>query len=219
MLAYKSVWIFGGDGWAYDIGYGGPGPRPGFRPERQRPGVRYRGLFQYRRPGLQGHSHAPPPPQFAAAGKAVKKKDLAAIAMSYGYVYVAQVAMGADYEQCMKAFLEAEAYDGPSLIIAYAPCSQPWHQGWHEQVHDRDGKGRQGWLLAPVPLRSPPDQRALPSGTARSPTRAYRQFVMGEHRYSPWTITFPERAKELLTVAENQAKNRYLALKKRAKDD
>ena len=99
--------------------------------------------------------------------------------MSYGYVYVAQVAMGADYEQCMKAFIQAEHYDGPSLIIAYAPFQLD----------------------------------------SKEPNESYRRFVMGEHRYSSLTITFPERAKELMAVAEKQAKNRYLSLKKRAKED
>ena len=138
--------------------------------------------------------------------------------MSYGYVYVAQVAMGADYEQCMKAFLEAEAYDGPSLIIAYAPCiNHGIKAGMSKSMTEMEKAVKAGyWHL----FRYDPRRISAPFRLdSKEPNESYRQFVMGEHRYSSLTITFPERAKELLTVAENQAKNRYLALKKRAKDD
>ena len=217
MLAYKSVWIFGGDGWAYDIGYGG-------LDHVLASGLNVNVLVfdteVYSNTGGQASKATPTAAtaQFAAAGKAVKKKDLAAIAMSYGYVYVAQVAMGADYEQCMKAFLEAEAYDGPSLIIAYAPCiNHGIKAGMSKSMTEMEKAVKAGyWHL----FRYDPRRISAPFRLdSKEPNESYRQFVMGEHRYSSLTITFPERAKELLTVAENQAKNRYLALKKRAKDD
>ena len=217
MLAKKSVWIFGGDGWAYDIGYGG-------LDHVLASGLNVNVLVfdteVYSNTGGQASKATPTAAtaQFAAAGKAVKKKDLAAIAMSYGYVYVAQVAMGADYEQCMKAFLEAEAYDGPSLIIAYAPCiNHGIKAGMSKSMTEMEKAVKAGyWHL----FRYDPRRISAPFRLdSKEPNESYRQFVMGEHRYSSLTITFPERAKELLTVAENQAKNRYLALKKRAKDD
>ena len=217
MLAYKSVWIFGGDGWAYDIGYGG-------LDHVLASGLNVNVLVfdteVYSNTGGQASKATPTAAtaQFAAAGKAVKKKDLAAIAMSYGYVYVAQVAMGADYEQCMKAFLEAEAYDGPSLIIAYAPCiNHGIKAGMSKSMTEMEKAVKAGyWHL----FRYDPRRISAPFRLdSKEPNESYRQFVMGEHRYSSLTITFPDRAKELLTVAENQAKNRYLALKKRAKDD
>ena len=216
-LVRKSMWMYGGDGWAYDIGYGG-------LDHVLASGLNVNVLVfdteGYSNTGGQASKATPTAAtaQFAAAGKAVKKKDLAAIAMSYGYVYVAQVAMGADYEQCMKAFLEAEAYDGPSLIIAYAPCiNHGIKAGMSKSMTEMEKAVKAGyWHL----FRYDPRRISAPFRLdSKEPNESYRQFVMGEHRYSSLTITFPERAKELLTVAENQAKNRYLALKKRAKDD
>ena len=217
MLAYKSVWIFGGDGWAYDIGYGG-------LDHVLASGLNVNVLVfdteVYSNTGGQASKATPTAAtaQFAAAGKSVKKKDLAAIAMSYGYVYVAQVAMGADYEQCMKAFLEAEAYEGPSLIVAYAPCiNHGIKAGMSKSMTEMEKAVKAGyWHLFRYDPRRIKNPFQLDS---KEPNESYRQFVMGEHRYSSLTITFPERAKDLISVAENQAKNRYLALKKRAKED
>ena len=156
--------------------------------------------------------------QFAAAGKIIKKKDLASIAMAYGYVYVAQVAMGADYEQCMKAFIEAEAYDGPSLIIAYAPCiNHGIKAGMNKTMTEMESAVRSGyWHLFRYDPRRDKNPFQLDS---KEPKESYRRFVMGEHRYSSLAITFPEQAKELVAAAEKQAKNRYIELKKRAKED
>ena len=121
ILAKKSMWIFGGDGWAYDIGFGG---LDHVIASGENVNILVFDTEVYSNTGGQASKATPigSVAQFAAAGKATKKKDLAGIAMSYGYVYVAQVAMGADYNQCIKAFTEAESYNGPSIIIAYAPC-------------------------------------------------------------------------------------------------
>ena len=120
-LAKKSMWIFGGDGWAYDIGFGG---LDHVIASGKNVNILVFDTEVYSNTGGQASKSTPigAIAQFAAGGKTTKKKDLAAIAMSYGYVYTAQVAMGADYNQCVKAFAEAESYNGPSIIIAYAPC-------------------------------------------------------------------------------------------------
>ena len=217
MLAYKSVWIFGGDGWAYDIGYGG-------LDHVLASGLNVNVLVfdteVYSNTGGQASKATPTAAtaQFAASGKLIKKKDLAAIAMSYGYVYVAQVAMGADYEQCMKAFIQAEHYDGPSLIISYAPCiNHGIKAGMSKSMTEMENAVKAGyWHLFRYDPRRDTNPFQLDS---KEPNESYRRFVMGEHRYSSLTITFPERAKELMAVAEKQAKNRYLSLKKRAKED
>ncbi len=217
MLAYKSVWIFGGDGWAYDIGYGG-------LDHVLASGLNVNVLVfdteVYSNTGGQASKATPTgaTAQFAAAGKIIKKKDLASIAMAYGYVYVAQVAMGADYEQCMKAFIEAEAYDGPSLIIAYAPCiNHGIKAGMNKTMTEMESAVRSGyWHLFRYDPRRDKNPFQLDS---KEPKESYRRFVMGEHRYSSLAITFPEQAKELVAAAEKQAKNRYIELKKRAKED
>ncbi len=120
-LLRRSVWIVGGDGWAYDIGSAGRRSCPGVRSRREHPGARHRGVLQHRRPGVQVDPMGAVA-KFAAAGKETNKKDLAMQAIAYGNVYVARVAMGADPQQTLKAFREAEMYDGPSLILAYSHC-------------------------------------------------------------------------------------------------
>ena len=216
MLAYKSVWIFGGDGWAYDIGYGG---LDHVLASGQNINVLVFDTEVYSNTGGQASKATPTgaTAQFAAAGKNIKKKDLAGIAMSYGYVYVAQVAMGADYEQCMKAFLEAEAYEGPSLIIAYAPCiNHGIKAGMSKSMTEMANAVKAGyWHLFRFDPRRDNNPFQLDS---KEPNESFRQFVMGEHRYSSLTITFPEQAKQLISQAEKQAKNRYITLKKRAED-
>ena len=157
--------------------------------------------------------------KFAASGKAVKKKDLAQIAMAYGYVYVAQVAMGADPAQTLKAVREAESYDGPSLIIAYAPCiNHGVKAGMNKSMAEMRHAVRSGyWNL----LRYNPALKAegknpltLDSGEANE---SYRDFIMGEVRYNSLQLKFPERAEELFEKAEETARERYETLLNRKK--
>ena len=132
--------------------------------------------------------------QFAAAGKSVAKKDLAAIAMQYGNVYVAQVAMGADYSQTLRALLEAESYPGTSIVIAYAPLHQPRDQDRHEQHHAGDERCGAGRLLAPVPLRSPPSgegEESLPAGLPRPPLWTTRSSLQARFVTPPCSSPSP----------------------------
>jgi pyruvate-ferredoxin/flavodoxin oxidoreductase len=215
MLAYKSVWIFGGDGWAYDIGYGG---LDHVLASGMNVNVLVFDTEVYSNTGGQASKATPlgARAQFATSGKGIKKKDLAAIAMAYGYVYVAQVAMGADFEQCIKAFKQAESYDGPSLIIAYSPCIEHGIKGgMNKGMKEMERAVKSGyWHLFRYDPRRDTDPFQLDS---KEPNEDYRQFVMGEHRFSALTITFPEQAKELVATAERQAKNRYIQLKNLAK--
>ena len=165
-LAKKSVWILGGDGWAYDIGFGGLDHALASGEDIN---VLVFDTEVYSNTGGQASKSTPcgSVAQFAATGKATKKKDLAGIAMTYGYVYVAQVAMGADMNQCIKAFSEAESYHGPSIILAYAPLHQPRHQDRHGHLHGGGEEGCGRWLLEQLPVRSPPCRRGpepLPAG-------------------------------------------------------
>jgi len=218
VLAKKSIWAFGGDGWSYDIGFGGVDHVLASGKDIN---ILVFNTEVYSNTGGQSSKATPTGAvaQFAAAGKEVKQKDLAGIAMSYGYVYVAQVAMGADYNQTIKAIAEAESYNGPSLIVAYAPCINHGIRGgmvsaqteikkavaagyWHNFRYDprRTAQG-----LNPFQLDS------------KKPTDSYRDFIMNEVRYSALTRSFPERAENLFEKAEENAKNRYEALVERAK--
>ena len=167
-LAKKSIWIFGGDGWAYDIGFGG---LDHVLASGEDVNILVFDTEVYSNTGGQSSKATPTGAvaQFAAAGKAVKKKDLAAIAMSYGYVYVAQVAMGADYNQCIKAFQEAESYHGPSIIIAYAPCINHGIKGGMgiSQTEEKNGGGRPVTGTTSALIRAAEGKNPLPS-TPRS---------------------------------------------------
>ena len=145
--------------------------------------------------------------QFAAAGKAVKKKDLGAIAMSYGYVYVAQIAMGADMNQTLKAFQEAEAYHGPSLIIAYAPCINHGIKGGMgvSQVEEKRAVEAGYWHL----YRYNPEKEEAFTLDSKAPSAGYRDFIMSEVRYNALARSFPERAEKLFAEAEKNAADRY----------
>ncbi|MBR5502085.1 MAG: pyruvate:ferredoxin (flavodoxin) oxidoreductase [Oscillospiraceae bacterium] len=218
MLAKKSVWAFGGDGWSFDIGFGGVDHVLASGKDIN---VLVFNTEVYSNTGGQSSKATPTGAvaQFAFAGKEVKQKDLAAMAMTYGYVYVAQVAMGADYNQTIKAITEAESYPGPSLVIAYAPCINHGIRGgmvsaqaeikkaveagyWHNFRYD-PRRVAQG--LNPFQLDS------------KAPSASYRDFIMNEVRYSALTRSFPERASALFEKAEESAKNRYEALVERAK--
>ena len=154
--------------------------------------------------------------KFAAGGKAVKKKDLASIAMSYGYVYVAQIAMGADYNQCVKAIAEAEAYEGPSLIIAYAPCiNHGIKAGMSCAQAEEDEAVKSGyWHL----FRYNPELKEAGKNAfaldSKLPTLEYQDFLDGEVRYNALKRANPEKAAELFGMAEEQAKDRMEYLQK-----
>ncbi|MBE6763339.1 MAG: pyruvate:ferredoxin (flavodoxin) oxidoreductase [Ruminococcaceae bacterium] len=206
VLIKKSFWMLGGDGWSYDIGFGGVDH---VLASGEDVNILVFDTEVYSNTGGQASKATPvgSVAQFAAAGKAVKKKDLGAIAMSYGYVYVAQVAMGADMNQCLKAFHEAESYHGPSLIICYAPCINHGIKGGMGISMTEEKKAVQAgyWHLYRFDPRKD-DSFMLDS---KEPSESYRDFIMGEVRYNSLTRSFPERAEALFADAERNAKSRY----------
>ncbi|HCB64538.1 MAG TPA: pyruvate:ferredoxin (flavodoxin) oxidoreductase, partial [Ruminococcaceae bacterium] len=157
--------------------------------------------------------------QFAAAGKEVKKKDLAAIAMSYGYVYVAQVAMGADYNQCIKAFTEAESYHGPSIVIAYAPCINHGIRAGMSQAQTeiKNAVAAGYWNNLRFDPRLAAEGKNPFQLDSKAPTADYKQFISGEVRYSSLTRAFPDRADVLFDKAAENAKAKYEHLLRMAK--
>lgn len=209
-LSKKSVWIFGGDGWAYDIGFGG---LDHVIASGENVNILVFDTEVYSNTGGQASKSTPvgAMAQFAAAGKSVKKKDLAAIAMSYGYVYVAQVAMGANYNQCMKAFIEAESYDGPSIIIAYAPCINHGIKGGMGTAPMEEKKAVESgyWNLFRFNPRLKLDNKNPFLLDSKAPSLNYRDFIMNEVRYSALERTNKERAEKLFTVAEKQSRDKY----------
>ncbi len=210
-----SVWIFGGDGWAYDIGYGG---LDHVIASGENVNIFVFDTEVYSNTGGQASKATPTGAvaQFAAAGKTVKKKDMAQIAMSYGYVYVAQVAMGANYQQTLKAIIEAESYDGPSIIIAYAPCiNHGARVGMGKSMTESKNAVEAGyWNLLRFDPRLSAEGKNPLSIDSKAPTASYNDSIMGEVRYSSLTLSFPERAKELFAAAEKNAKERYEMLLK-----
>ena len=216
MLTKPSVWIFGGDGWAYDIGYGGVDH---VLASGENVNVMVYDTEVYSNTGGQSSKSTPigAVAKFAAAGKSVKKKDLAQIAMAYGYVYVAQIAMGANPEQTVRALKEAEAYDGPSLIIAYAPCiNHGVKAGMNRSMQEMRKAVRSGYwnLLRFDPRKAEAGENPL-TVDSHKPTDSYRDFIMGEVRYNSLMLKFPERAEELFTKGEKIALGRYDELKHR----
>ena len=212
MLVKPSQWIFGGDGWAYDIGYGG---LDHVLAQNQNVNIFVLDTEVYSNTGGQASKATPigAVAEFAAAGKAVKKKDLAQIAMTYGYVYVAQVAMGADYQQTLNAIMEAEAYDGPSLIIAYAPCiNHHAKAGMGKAMQTMERAVKAGyWHL----FRFNPEKEKPFTLDSKEPTDKYNDYIMSESRYSSLAKSFPDRAKELFAEAEEFAAEKYQDLTKR----
>jgi pyruvate-ferredoxin/flavodoxin oxidoreductase len=217
-LAKKSMWIFGGDGWAYDIGFSGVDH---VLASGEDVNIFVFDTEVYSNTGGQSSKSTPTGAiaQFAAAGKEVKKKDLAGIAMSYGYVYVAHVAMGADMNQCLKAISEAESYHGPSIIIGYAPCINHGIKGGMKLAQTEEKKAVQAgyWHLYRY------DPRLKEAGKnpfildSKAPSADYREFIMGEVRYNALARQNPERAEKLFTKAEQNAKDRYDYLLRYAK--
>ena len=218
LLNKPSMWIFGGDGWAYDIGYGG---LDHVLASGENVNVMVFDTEVYSNTGGQASKSTPIAAiaKFAASGKRVKKKDLAQIAMAYGYVYVAQIAMGANPAQTLQAIREAEAYNGPSLIIAYAPCiNHGVKAGMDKSMLEMRNAVRAGyWNL----LRFNPDLAAkglnplaIDSG---KPNESYHDFLMGEVRYNSLKLKFPEEAESLFAQAEDAALERYDTLINRMK--
>ena len=214
-LNKKSCWIFGGDGWAYDIGFGG---LDHVLAQDEDVNVFVFNTEVYSNTGGQASkaSNIGQVAQFAAAGKELKSKSLAEIAMSYGYIYVAQVAMGANPAQTIKAIKEAEAYHGPSLIIGYAPCEM--HSIKKGGMTNCQGEMKRAvdcgyWNL----FRYDPSAEKPFALDSKEPADGYRDFLMNEARYARLTNEFPDRAEELFAKSENNAKARYehlLKLKK-----
>ncbi|MBR7142344.1 MAG: pyruvate:ferredoxin (flavodoxin) oxidoreductase, partial [Clostridia bacterium] len=218
MFVKKSVWILGGDGWAYDIGFGG---LDHVLASGKDVNILVFDTEVYSNTGGQASKATPvgSVAHFAAAGKGVKKKDLAAIAMSYGYVYVAQIGMGADFNQCIKAFNEAESYHGPSLIIAYAPCI-------NHGIKKLGMSDTQGVIKAAVaagywhlfrfdPRRADKGENPFVLDS-KAPSASYRDFILNENRYSSLTLSFPDRAEKLFAQAETVATEKYEKLVKLA---
>jgi len=214
-LSKKSVWIFGGDGWAYDIGFGGVDHVLASGNDIN---IMVFDTEVYSNTGGQASkaSQIGQVAQFAAAGKAIAKKSLAEIAMSYGYIYVAQIAMGADQNQTLKAIREAEAYHGPSLIIGYAPCEMHSIKGGMVNCQKEMKKAVDCgyWNM----FRYNPALKAEGKNPltidSKPATTDYKEFIMGEARYSSLTRSFPERAEKLFDKAVENAKEQRTHLEK-----
>ena len=210
-LAKKSQWIFGGDGWAYDIGFGGVDH---VLASGQDINVMVFDTEVYSNTGGQSSKSTPTGAiaQFAAGGKEVKKKDMASIAMSYGYVYVAQIAMGADFNQTVKAIAEAEAYPGPSLIIAYAPCiNHGIKKGMSKAQTEEELAVKCGYWHN---FRFNPAAENKFTLDSKAPTEDYQAFLDGEVRYNSLKRSNPEKAARLFAKNESEAKARYEYLNK-----
>ena len=211
-LAKKSQWVFGGDGWAYDIGFGGVDH---VLASGQDINVMVFDTEVYSNTGGQSSKSTPTGAvaQFAAGGKETKKKDMASIAMSYGYVYVAQIAMGADFNQTVKAIAEAEAYPGPSLIIAYAPCiNHGIKKGMSKAQTEEELAVKCGYWHN---FRFNPAAENKFTLDSKAPTADdYQAFLDGEVRYNSLKRSNPEKAAKLFALNEEQAKERYAYLQK-----
>ena len=209
-LAKKSVWIFGGDGWAYDIGFGG---LDHVLASGENVNVMVFDTEMYSNTGGQASkaSNIGEVCQFAAAGKEIGKKSLAEIAMSYGYVYVAQIALGANMAQAVKVLAEAEAYNGPSLIIGYAPCELHGVKGGMNHCQDEMKKAVAAgyWNLFSFNPALKAEGKNPFTLTSKPGDGSYQDFLNNETRYSRLTRSFPERAQKLFAASEEAAKARY----------
>ena len=217
-LVKRSQWIFGGDGWAYDIGFGGLDHVLAMNEDVN---VLVFDTEVYSNTGGQSSKSTPTAAiaKFAASGKRTKKKDLGMIAMSYGYVYVAQISMGADKNQTLKAIAEAEAYPGPSLIIAYAPCINHGLKAGRgaSQLEAKKAVEAGYWGMYrynPALLEQGKNPFSIDS---KEPTASFKEFLMGEVRYSSLQKQFPEQAEALFVKTEQDAKERLESYKRMAK--
>ena len=211
-LAKKSQWVFGGDGWAYDIGFGGVDH---VLASGEDINVMVFDTEVYSNTGGQSSkaTKTGATAQFAAGGKETKKKDLAGIAMSYGYVYVAQIAMGADFNQTVKAIAEAEAYPGPSLIIAYAPCINHGIKKGMSKAQTEEALAVECGYWNNFRF-NPAAEGAKFTLDSKEPTGDYQAFLDGEVRYNALKRANPEKAEKLFAKNEAEAKERYAYLKK-----
>ena len=208
-IAKKSVWIFGGDGWAYDIGFGGLDQ---VLASGEDVNVLVLDTEVYSNTGGQSSKSTPAAAiaKFAASGKKTKKKDLGMIAVSYGYIYVAQIALGADMNQAFKAISEAEAYPGPSLIIAYAPCINHGLKAGMGKSSEEEKRAVEcgywcNWRYNPELLEQGKNPFHLDS---REPKGNFRDYLMGEVRFASLAKLFPDKAEELFEKTERDAKQR-----------
>ena len=217
-LAKKSQWIFGGDGWAYDIGFGGVDHVLASGKDIN---VMVFDTEVYSNTGGQSSKATPTGAvaQFAAGGKETKKKDMASIAMSYGYVYVAQIAMGADYNQAVKAIAEAEAYTGPSLIIAYAPCiNHGIKKGMSKAQTEEQLAVQTGyWHCFRFNPALAAEGKSAFTLDSKAPSGDYQEFLNGEVRYNSLKRANPAKAERLFGKNEQEAKDRYTYLNKLVK--
>ena len=214
-MAKKSHWCFGGDGWGYDIGFGG---LDHVLASGKDINILVVDTEVYSNTGGQSSKATPTGAvaQFAAGGKETRKKDLASIAMSYGYVYVAQIAIGADYNQAVKAIAEAEAYNGPSLIIAYAPCiNHGIKKGMGKSITEEELAVKAGyWHLFRYNPAAKAEGKAAFTLDSKAPTDSYKEFLDGEVRYNSLKRANPEKAERLQNKSEQEAKDRYTYLNK-----
>ncbi len=216
-LVKQSQWIIGGDGWAYDIGYGGVDQVLAMGDDVN---LLVLDTEVYSNTGGQSSKSTPTAAvaKFAAAGKKIRKKDLGMMAMSYGYVYVAQIAMGANMNQTIKAITEAESYKGPSLIIAYSPCvNHGIKSGMGTSLAEEKKAVEAGYwhLYRYNPALREEDKNPFILDS-REPSKSFKDFIRGEVRYSQLTNVFPEVADELFTEAEKHAKERYESYRRMA---
>ena len=211
LLTKKSIWAFGGDGWAYDIGYGG---LDHVLAQNEDINVLVVDTEVYSNTGGQSSKSTPTGSvaKFAAAGKRTRKKDLGLMAMAYGYVYVATVAMGANPAQLVKAVNEAEAYPGPSLIIAYAPCINHGINMSHSQMEEKKAVEAGYW---PLYRYNPAAEKPL-TIDSKDPTGNYQEFLKGENRYRVLAQQFPGEAEKLFETNETDAEKRLAMYKKLA---
>ena len=216
-LIKKSVWIFGGDGWSYDIGYGGVDH---VLASGEDVNILVFDTEVYSNTGGQSSKATPlaAVAQFAASGKKVRKKDLGLMLSTYGYIYVAQVAMGANQSQCLKAMREAESYDGPSIIIAYAPCiNHGIRIGMGKsQYREKQAVDAGYWHLWRYDPRLEDEGKNPFQLDSKEPTESFQEFIQGEVRYSSLKRSFPETADQLYEEAEKAAKARYSTYKRLA---
>ena len=215
-LSKKSIWIFGGDGWAYDIGFGGVDH---VLASGEDVNIMVFDTEVYSNTGGQASkaSQIGQVAQFAAAGKSIAKKSLSEIAMSYGYVYVAQIAMGANMNQTIKALTEAEAYHGPSIVIAYAPCEMHSIKGGMVNCQNEMKKAVECgyWnMFRYNPALKAQGKNPFTIDSKPGVREDYQKFLLNEARYSALTRSFPERAKELFAEAEEKSVERYNHLKR-----
>ena len=215
MLVKKSVWAFGGDGWAYDIGYGG---LDHVIASGEDINLLVMDTEVYSNTGGQSSKASPTAAvaKFAASGKKIRKKDLGQMAMSYGYVYVAQIAMGADYQQTLKAIREAESYPGPSIVIAYATCINHVIPGGmqNSQLQMKRAVEAGYWHLYRFDPRLAAEGKNPFQMDSKDPSASFQEFIEGEGRYATLKRQFPEEAARLFKVCEEDANHRLAGLKR-----